>query len=87
MAERVMMALGCEFDPSQRGLFLWGRIPDSYKDAAELADKVLYEARVFIVPGFIFGSNGNRYVRLSLCATQDKLNEALQRINELKRTK
>ena len=79
-----MEALGCHFDPSQRGLFLWGRIPDSYTDAAQLADEVLYDARVFIVPGFIFGSNGNRDVRLSLCATQDKLNEALRRIKELK---
>lgn len=84
IAESIMEALGCHFDPSQRGLFLWGRIPDSYTDAAQLADEVLYDARVFIVPGFIFGSNGNRYVRLSLCATQDKLNEALRRIKELK---
>lgn len=83
IAEKIMVALGCHFDPIQRGLFLWGRIPDSCKDAAELADKVLYEARVFIVPGFIFGSNGNRYVRLSLCATQEKLNEALHRIEKL----
>ena len=84
IAESIMDALGCHFDPSQRGLFLWGRIPDSYIDAAQLADEALYDARVFIVPGFIFGSNGNRYVRLSLCATQDKLNEALRRIKELK---
>ncbi|MDO4511821.1 MAG: aminotransferase class I/II-fold pyridoxal phosphate-dependent enzyme [Bacteroidales bacterium] len=83
IAEQIMDALGCHFDASQRGLFLWGRIPDACKDAAELADKVLYQARVFIVPGFIFGSNGNRYVRLSLCATQDKLQEALRRIKEL----
>lgn len=84
IAESIMEALGCHFDPSQRGLFLWGRIPHLCKDAAELADKVLYEARVFIVPGFIFGSNGSRYVRLSLCATQDRLREALRRIKELR---
>ena len=79
-----MEALGCTFCPDQRGLFLWGRIPDHYASASELADEVLYQARVFIVPGFIFGSNGNRYIRISLCATQDKLAEALHRINELK---
>lgn len=83
VAERIMTALGCEFDPKQRGLFLWGKIPCNFKDAAELADKALYEARVFIVPGFIFGSNGERYVRLSLCATHDKLEEALQRIKKM----
>ena len=84
IAEQIMNALGCHFDSAQRGLFLWGRIPDSAKDAAEVADKVLYQARVFVVPGFIFGSNGNRYIRISLCATQDKLHEALRRIKELK---
>lgn len=84
IAEQIMEALGCTFCPDQRGLFLWGRIPDHYASASELADEVLYQARVFIVPGFIFGSNGNRYIRISLCATQDKLAEALHRINELK---
>lgn len=84
IAEQIMEALGCTFSPSQRGLFLWGRIPDNYDSAAQLADEVLYQARVFIVPGFIFGTNGNRYVRLSLCATREKLAEALSRIKALK---
>ena len=81
VAEQIMAALGCHIDPKQGGLFLWGRIPDDYRDAEQLADEVLERARVFIVPGFIFGSRGNRYVRLSLCATVDKLQEALKRIN------
>ena len=81
VAEQIMAALGCHIDPEQGGLFLWGRIPDDYRDAEQLADEVLERARVFIVPGFIFGSRGNRYVRLSLCATVDKLQEALNRIN------
>lgn len=83
IAEQIMDALGCSFDPEQRGLFLWGRIPDDFESAAQLADKVLYEARVFIVPGFIFGSNGERFVRISLCATQGKLQEALKRIKQI----
>jgi aspartate/methionine/tyrosine aminotransferase len=83
VAEKIMNVLHCHFDPAQRGLYLWGRVPDSARDAAEVADKVLYDAHVFIVPGFIFGSNGNRYVRLSLCATEDKLNEALKRISKI----
>ncbi len=83
IAEHIMDALGCHYDPDQAGLFLWGRIPDDARDAAEVADQVLYQARVFVVPGFIFGSNGNRYIRISLCATQEKLREALERIKQL----
>lgn len=80
VAERIMTALGCTFDPAQRGLFLWGRIPDSAASAEALADRVLYEARVFITPGFIFGHNGERYVRISLCATEATMEKALERI-------
>jgi aspartate/methionine/tyrosine aminotransferase len=80
IAERIMEAMGCSFDPKQVGMFLWGKIPDRYADAGELSDKMLYEARVFVTPGFIFGDKGNRYVRLSLCATEKMLEEALERI-------
>lgn len=83
VAEEIMDALGCRFDPSQRGLFLWGRIPDSEESAEAVADRLLYDARVFVTPGFIFGNNGARYIRISLCATEDKLREALRRIKEL----
>ncbi|GHT58475.1 aminotransferase [Bacteroidia bacterium] len=83
LAENILTALGCTFDKKQSGMFLWGKIPDRYKDAGELADKVLYEARVFVVPGFVFGSNGGRYVRISLCAKENMLNEALKRVSEL----
>ena len=83
LAEEIMKSLGCSFDPHQVGMFLWGKIPDQYKDSAELADKVLYEARVFITPGFIFGNKGQRYVRLSLCANEKMLGEALERINQI----
>lgn len=84
IAEEIMNALNCKFDPAQVGLFLWGRIPENYVDSAELADKLLYEANVFVTPGFIFGSQGKRYVRLSLCATEERLQEALNRIEKLK---
>ncbi|MDR0871970.1 MAG: aminotransferase class I/II-fold pyridoxal phosphate-dependent enzyme [Prevotellaceae bacterium] len=83
LAENILTALGCTFDKKQTGMFLWGKIPDHYKDAGELADKVLYEARVFVVPGFVFGSNGERYVRVSLCAKENMLEEALKRVSEL----
>ena len=83
IAERIMTALHCRFDPAQRGLFLWGRIPDDCEGSEQLADRVLYEAKVFVTPGFIFGSNGERFIRISLCATQDNMREALERINKL----
>ena len=82
IAEQIMNCLGCHFDPAQRGLFLWGRIPDNYLSSEELADRLLYDARVFVTPGFIFGSNGNRYIRISLCATKEKMQEALCRIKQ-----
>lgn len=82
-AGAIMDALGCTYDKNQVGMFLWGRIPDHYTDVEELTERVLHEARVFIVPGFIFGSNGSRYIRISLCAKNDKLEEALKRIQQL----
>lgn len=82
LAEQIMDTLGCLYDPEQTGMFLWGRIPDHYNDVEELTERVLHEARVFITPGFIFGSNGRRYVRISLCAKEEKMQEALLRIKE-----
>ena len=83
LAERIMDALGCDYDDGQAGMFLWARIPKRYADAEELTERVLHEARVFITPGFIFGSNGRRYVRLSLCAKEGQLAEALHRIEDV----
>ena len=83
LAEEIMHTLGCTFDPEQVGMFLWGRIPDHYADVEELTEKVLHEARVFITPGFIFGSNGKRYIRISLCAKEPQLEEALKRIQAI----
>lgn len=80
LAEEILKTLGCTFDETQVGMFLWGKIPEKYSDSGELADKVLYDAKVFITPGFIFGDKGNRYIRLSLCANDKMLGEALERI-------
>ena len=83
IAEDIMKALGCTFDPLQKGMFLWGRIPDSYVNVEDLTERVLNEARVFITPGFIFGSNGERYIRISLCAKEQRMREALERIQNV----
>ena len=80
IAEDIMKALGCTFDPKQVGMFLWGKIPDRYADVEDLTEAVLHKASVFITPGFIFGNNGKRYIRISLCAKDDKMKEALERI-------
>jgi len=85
LAEAILQELGCTWDPKQSGMFLWGRIPDSRSGAAEVADNVLYNAHVFITPGFIFGSRGERYIRVSLCCKEENLTEALKRIKGLNR--
>ena len=82
-AEKIMEILGCKYDHSQVGMFLWGKIPEKYKNAEELTERILHEARVFVTPGFIFGSNGERYIRISLCAKEEKLEEALERITQI----
>ena len=83
LAEEIMHTLGCTFDPTQVGMFLWGRIPESCDNVEQLTEKILHEARVFITPGFIFGSRGERYIRISLCCKNETLEEALKRIENL----
>ena len=83
LAGQIMEALGCTYDEQQVGMFLWGRIPDSAESAEAIANKVLYEARVFLTPGFIFGSRGERYIRISLCCKNEALQEALNRVKSL----
>lgn len=83
LAGQIMEALGCTYDEQQVGMFMWGRIPDSAESAEAIANKVLYEARVFLTPGFIFGSRGERYIRISLCCKNEALQEALNRVKTL----
>ena len=80
IAEMIMNSLGCAYDQKQKGLFLWGRIPDEEGSSEEYSDDILQATNVFITPGFIFGKNGNRYLRISLCATGEVLQKACDRI-------
>lgn len=80
IAEEIMNTLQCTYNPNQVGLFLWGKIPSHYQEVEQLTEQVLQNARVFITPGFIFGKNGERYIRISLCCPPNQLSEALQRI-------
>lgn len=79
LAEAIMKAVGAEVAPGQVGLFLWGKVNGP---SADICDKLLYGAKVFITPGFIFGSNGENYIRISLCANEETLGRALQRIEK-----
>lgn len=76
----LLEKLGCEFTHDQAGMFVWAAIPPGYQDGFALSDQVLYNSNVFITPGGIFGSAGNRYIRVSLCSTEEKLEEAISRI-------
>lgn len=77
---RLLEQLNCTFDKSQVGMFVWAKISGNYKDGYALSDEVLYNKNVFITPGGIFGSNGNGYIRVSLCAKKEVFEEALSRI-------
>lgn len=80
LAEQLLVNLGCLFDPDQTGLFVWARVPDRYTDGYALSDKLLYDHHVFLTPGGIFGSQGDHYVRISLCSTEEVLTEAIRRV-------
>ena len=79
IVEEIMELLKCNFDKSQVGLFVWGRIPEEIPDCESYVEDILKKTLVFITPGFIFGKNGERYIRISLCATEEKLNEVKTR--------
>ena len=76
----LLQLLGCGFSKEQAGMFVWAAIPAKYKDGYVLSDEILYKSNVFITPGGIFGSAGEKYVRISLCSKEDKIEEAIQRI-------
>ena len=79
----IMDIMGCRYDPGQTGMFVWGRIPGHYEYATELSDKLLHEAAVFITPGMVFGSRGEKYLRISLCSDVELLKTAKDRIMQL----
>ncbi|MEO0040871.1 MAG: hypothetical protein RL329_319 [Bacteroidota bacterium] len=80
----LLTLLNCDFDRKQTGMFVWARIPAPYKTGFELSDEILYGANVFITPGGIFGSQGNGYIRVSLCAQVTVFENAIQRIIQFK---
>ncbi len=86
IVEEIMTLLQCQYDKSQVGLFVWGRIPDAIINCESFIEDILQKAHVFITPGFIFGDEGQRYIRISLCTNEQRLDEAKKRlINHLKK--
>ena len=79
VAFRIMDVLGATYDSHAAGLFVWGRLHGDLTPE-QLSDKLLYEAGVFITPGFIFGKNGEKYIRISLCAPVPVLEKALEKV-------
>jgi aspartate/methionine/tyrosine aminotransferase len=92
LAGEIFDMLGAEYDHNSAGMFLWGKVAECHFDQAErvgkspgeiVSDRVLHEAGVFITPGFIFGKNGEQYIRISLCAKPQVLQQAADRIRAM----
>lgn len=79
-AHKILDTLSSSYSSNQSGLFVWAKVPDHITDVGGWIDQILYGAKVFITPGFVFGQTGNRYIRLSLCSSEQQLKEAHQRI-------
>lgn len=84
LAMELLKSIGCRAADHQAGMFVWAAIPSSYKDSYELSDEILYGSNVFITPGGIFGSAGEKHIRVSLCSTEEKLRQAIARIQKVK---
>jgi len=83
VCEEIMRELDCNFDPSQSGMFLWAKIPSWAENSEKFSNYILDNSGVFITPGFIFGSNGDRFIRISLCSSETILEDALQKVRFL----
>ncbi len=75
--------IGATYSKDQVGMFVWAKIPNGYADGYAVSDKVLYEANVFITPGGIFGSAGNGYIRVSLCGSVERFEQAIERVKQI----
>jgi LL-diaminopimelate aminotransferase len=86
VAEQVLDVLGCTYSKDQSGLFVWAKAPSHIADVEKWIDEILYGTKVFITPGFIFGESGRRFIRISLCCTEEILKQALERIKKFQAT-
>lgn len=77
---RILDKLGCKYSKDQAGLFIWASIPGSYDNGEDFSDRLLHEHHVFVTPGIVFGSQGDRYIRVSLCSDETSLHEVEERL-------
>ncbi len=82
-ARQFMKEINCSCNPAHSGMFVWGKIPDSVQDSYILADKILHTAGIFITPGGVFGTDGNRFLRVSICAPVNVFQKAIERVQVL----
>ncbi|TAG13774.1 MAG: aminotransferase class I/II-fold pyridoxal phosphate-dependent enzyme, partial [Sphingobacteriia bacterium] len=80
---QLLDLLNCAYTKDQAGMFVWAKIPAKWADGFALSDHILYQANVFITPGGIFGTAGNGYIRVSLCGSVERFEEAIGRIKQL----
>jgi len=80
---QLLDVLKCNYSKKQAGLFVWAKVNERFKDCYDCSDFVLHNSYVFITPGGIFGNAGEKYIRVSLCATEEKIDEAIKRVKNL----
>jgi aspartate/methionine/tyrosine aminotransferase len=85
MVWEMLEKLGCEFQKNAAGMFVWAKVPQSFSNGEEFSDFLLFEKEIFATPGSVFGSNGEKYIRFSLCAPENELEEAIRRIRLTKK--
>ncbi|MFT6935590.1 MAG: LL-diaminopimelate aminotransferase [Maribacter sp.] len=76
---QLVDSIGATYDRNASGMFIWAKLPIASKSSEEFVDELLHEKDIFIAPGTIFGSNGEGYIRFSLCVTEEKIKEAIKR--------
>ena len=87
LIRQLLDTRGCTWSPDTAGLFVWGKLPDDIADAETFVDQLLYSAGIFLAPGTVFGNNGKRYIRASLCAPEERIQQAIERIHQTMRVK
>lgn len=81
----ILDSIEAEYNKQQNGMFVWARVANDFQSGEELSNSLLCNTRVFITPGSVFGENGKKYIRISLCTNENKLKEALKRIVQYKK--
>jgi aspartate/methionine/tyrosine aminotransferase len=78
----ILDVLGCTYNRKSSGLFIWAEIPSNYNNSEDFSDYLLYEKKIFATPGTVFGDNGKKYIRFSLCSHLEVLKEVLNRLKK-----